>query len=62
MKQIAIRSIPAVGAKATEKKKRGLHHDLDHLAGTWSKKEAAEFDKTLKVQRKISSEIWRKSK
>ena len=35
------------------------HHDLDHLAGTWSRKEAAAFDKALKEQRQIDAELWR---
>ena len=37
----------------------GLHHDLDHLAGSWSADEAAEFDKDLAAQRKIDQELWR---
>ncbi len=42
----------AVGTKAPEKKKRVLCHDLDHLAGLWSREEASLFDKHLKAQRK----------
>ena len=34
-----------------------LHHDLDHLAGTWSDEEAAEFDAALAEQRKIEPEL-----
>lgn len=34
------------------------HHDLDELAGAWSKKDAAAFDKSLADQRRIESEIW----
>ena len=52
----------AVGTKAAEKKKRVLYHDLDHLAGLWSREEAASFDKTLKAQRKVDSELWKKSR
>lgn len=52
----------AVGAKAPEKKKRVLYHDLDHLAGLWSREEAASFDKSLKAQRKVDAELWKKSK
>jgi regulator of PEP synthase PpsR (kinase-PPPase family) len=33
------------------------HHDLDELAGAWTKKEAAAFNKSLADQRKIESEI-----
>lgn len=45
----------AVGTNAPEKKKSVLYHDLDHLAGLWSREEAALFDKMLKVQRSITS-------
>lgn len=52
----------AVGTGAPEKKKRALYHDLDHLAGLWSREEAASFDKALKAQRKVDAELWKKSK
>jgi plasmid stability protein len=52
----------AVGTKAPEKKSRVFHDDLDHLAGLWSREEAAEFDKNLKTQRKVDAELWKKSK
>jgi len=45
----------AVRTKAPEKKKRVLYHDLDHLAGLWSREEAAEFDRNLKAQRKVNA-------
>lgn len=35
------------------------HHDLDHLAGSWSAEEAAEFDRALAEQRQIDPELWR---
>ena len=35
-----------------------LHHDLDHLAGSWSEDEAREFDEDLAAQRKIDPELW----
>ena len=50
----------AVGT--TERKKKVLYHDLDHLAGLWSREEAASFDKTLKAQRKVDAELWKKTK
>jgi hypothetical protein len=34
------------------------HRDLDHLAGTWSAEEAAEFEAVLKDQRRIDPELW----
>ncbi len=52
----------SVGTKVTEKKKRVLYHDLDHLAGLWSREEAASFDKTLKARRKVDAELWKRSK
>ncbi len=33
-------------------------HDLDHLAGTWTREEAAEFDQALAHQRRIDPELW----
>jgi len=37
---------------------RGLHHELDHLAGIWSAEEAAAFDAALLEQRRIDPEAW----
>ncbi len=37
---------------------RVVHHDLDHLAGTWSREEAAEFDAALSEQRQVDPELW----
>ena len=34
------------------------HHDLDHLAGTWSENEAAAFETLLTKQRRIDPELW----
>ncbi len=47
----------AVGAKAPAGKKRVLYRDLDHLAGLWSREEAASFDKLLRAQRKVDAEL-----
>lgn len=33
-------------------------HDLDHLAGTWSDVEVADFETSLADQRKVDPEIW----
>jgi len=35
-----------------------LHHDLDHLAGTWSAEEAADFDAAFAEQRRVDHEVW----
>ncbi len=34
------------------------YHDLDHLAGTWSKEDAATFETLITEQRPIDSELW----
>lgn len=36
-----------------------LHHDLDELAGAWSRQEAKEFDKELTAQRTVDERLWR---
>lgn len=48
------KSVSGLGSKRPE-----LHHDLDRLAGKWSKDEAKAFDETLGSQRKIDEELWR---
>ena len=35
------------------------HDDLDELAGTWSKSEAARFDEALLAQRQVDAKLWR---
>lgn len=42
-------------------KKRGmvLHHDLDVLAGSWTREEAAAFNRALARQRAIDADLWR---
>ena len=43
-----------------DKKKRGVvYDDLDHLAGTWSKKDAAEFERATSVFEKVDEEMWK---
>ena len=44
-----------------KKKKPGLkeYDDLDKLAGSWTKTEAAEFNKALAAQRPIDPELWK---
>ena len=34
------------------------YHDLDDLAGSWSKEEAKAFDKALARQRVIDPTLW----
>jgi hypothetical protein len=40
------------------KSKVSDYHDLDDLAGIWSKQEADAFDKTLAKQRSIDRDLW----
>ena len=47
----------SVGTKVPEKKMRVMYHDLDHLAGRWSREEAASFDETSKAQRKVDADL-----
>jgi hypothetical protein len=41
------------------KKKQVVHHDLDSLAGAWTKEEASVFEKGLRTQRRIDPELWK---
>lgn len=47
-------------AMQPERKSSGpeTFRDLDHLAGTWTKEEADEFDRALAEIRRIDPEIW----
>jgi hypothetical protein len=40
-------------------KKPRLHHDLDALAGSWTKENARAFDESLRDNRKIDPELWK---
>lgn len=35
-----------------------IHHDLDKLAGTWSKQEAKQFRKAIEDFEKIDKDLW----
>ena len=52
----------ATGRKGNVEKKKFLHHDLDHLCGIWSKKEAEEFIKNVEFQRPIDEDLWKSAK
>ena len=51
-----LESKAAAGEKT--KKRRTVYHDLDALAGAWTKKEGALFDKALAAQRRIDPDLW----
>lgn len=40
-------------------KKKVIHHELDHLAGTWSEEEYQQFMGSLREQRQIDPEMWK---
>lgn len=44
-------------AMGTGKRKR-RHHDLDHLAGSWSAEEAQALERELERQRRVDPELW----
>jgi hypothetical protein len=47
------------GIREKKPSRQSRHHDLDDLAGSWSKKEAAEFDQSLAAQRTIDPDLWK---
>jgi len=51
-----------LGTKEKAQMRKPLHHDLDHLYGIWTKREAEEFIETVKVQRTIDEDLWKKAK
>lgn len=40
-------------------KTKPVHHDLDALAGSWTRDEASIFEKTLARQREIDPDLWK---
>ena len=48
----------SVGGKG-KKKSPVRYHDLDHLAGTWTKEEAAALEAFIAEQRTIDPELWK---
>ena len=55
------RAIARLLEEATGEKpsKRVIHHDLDHLAGTWSEEEYQQFMAALREQRQIDPGMWK---
>ena len=51
------RTVVSLLEEATGAKPKGrtptVHHDLDHLFGVWTRKEADEFDSYLKASRSV---------
>jgi hypothetical protein len=50
------------GTKEKVQKKKSLHHDLDHLCGIWTKREAEEFTRNVEFQRRIDEDLWKNEK
>jgi plasmid stability protein len=48
----------AMGVSDGNGRYQTLFDDLDHLAGTWSQKEADMFEEALKQQRAIDEKMW----
>ena len=42
-----------------KKKRRVLHDDLDYLAGTWSARDAAEFEQAISVFEAVDKDMWK---
>jgi hypothetical protein len=36
-----------------------VYHDLDHLAGTWDKKDIVDFQKNVKDFENIDEKMWK---
>lgn len=42
-----------------KKKKKVVYHDLDALAGSWTREESSQFEHTLAEQRGIDPDLWK---
>jgi hypothetical protein len=51
----ALKKVTGMGKESVFKK----YHDLDALAGGWSKEEAETFQKNTQTFEKIDEEVWR---
>lgn len=43
----------------SKKSEKVLYHDLDALAGSWTREEAVAFNRALTKQRAIDPDLWR---
>ena len=55
----AVTSVLEEGLGRRDHMRRVRYHDLDELAGSWTKHEADAFDKRLAMQRRIDPDAWR---
>jgi hypothetical protein len=51
----ALKKVTGMGKESVFKK----YHDLDALAGGWSKEEAKAFEKNTQIFEKIDEEVWK---
>jgi len=54
-----IRLLEQASGTKPDNRKAALHHDLDELAGCWSRQECRAFNESLRKQRSIDPELWR---
>ena len=52
-------ALPPVGGQLDRGAASQLHHDLDHLAGTWSEADAREFAAAVEPFGRIDAELWK---
>ena len=52
----------ATGTKEKMQKRKSMHHDLDHLCGIWTKRDAEEFTKNVEFQRTIDEGLWKNTR
>ncbi len=52
----------ATGTKEKMQKRKSMHHDLDHLCGIWTKRDAEEFTKNVEFQGMIDEGLWKNTK
>lgn len=52
----------ATGTKEKVRKKKSMHHDLDHLCGIWTKGDAEDFTKSVEFQRTIDEGLCKNTK
>jgi hypothetical protein len=58
LNRTVIRLLEKSAGPRTGKQKKRVYRDLDHLAGSWSDEQKAEFDRALAEQRRIDPELW----
>jgi hypothetical protein len=51
----ALKKVTGMGKEPIFKK----HHDLDALAGRWSKEEAKAFQKNIQIFERIDEDLWK---